>query len=406
MKQILLSCLLFGNIFTYGQWTELTSGTTETLTEIFFPLSGTSQVGYVVGYYGTVLKTTNAGENWESLDTGLDLNFHELHFLSLDEGWIVGDSGSVCHTSDGGMIWDCMFLDSAETIQLHSVFALDNNTVLVGGTKDSVNGFITKTENGGSDWEQANLESYIWDVDIKKIGMVNDETGYAITLGYVLKTIDGGQNWFITDTASVNDGAMFNVLEDLAFFTDSDILYTCGWYGGYFGSTVNGGENWDHNTDVVSQNYNLDFLDSEIGYIGGWGEVHKTSNGGDTFVDASGGSELLLHDIYSIDFTDESHGYACGENGKIIKTSNGGGTTEIVTNESHSLVEIYPTFTTGLINFSVVSDVQMINSNGQIIGQHNNITKLDISKFASGVYFVNLLDDFGNIIQQNRIVKE
>ncbi len=401
MKNCLLLLLLIGYNGVNAQWIPLNSGTTESLNEIAFP---TANTGYVVGNNGTVLKTTDGGANWNSVSTGLSLDFHELYFLSATVGWIVGDSGSVCHTTNGGAAWNCSLLDSAQYINLHSVFALDSNTVLVGGEKNFSEGYLAKTINGGSSWQIANLESYIWGVDIKKIGMVNDSTGYAITRGYVLKTTDRGANWYISDTASVHAGDMFHVLEDLAFFPDNDTLYTCGWYGSYFGKTVNGSAVWQHQND--HQSYNLDFINTQTGYIGGWSQIHKTTDGGVTFTDASGGSSDLFADIYSIDFTDEWTGYACGYNGRIFKTSNGGASAVPAFSDVTPTVIISPNPTTSKINFSVQTNIQLMNATGQIIADRKNVNSLDLSAHPAGIYFLEFTDNKGKIVQRSKIVKE
>jgi len=401
MKYLIILAILIGSNAANAQWIQLNSGTNVSLNEIMFP---TANIGYVVGNKGTVLKTSDGGSNWNSLNTGLSVNFHELYFITANEGWIVGDSGSVCHTVNEGIGWDCSFLDSAKYINLHSVFALNSNTILIGGKMNNIDGYLAKTTNGGSTWKTANMERYLWDVDIKKIAMVNDTVGYAINRGYVLKTSDGGSNWYITDTASVQAGNMFHVLEDLAFFPNNDTVYTCGWYGAYFGKTVNGGDIWQHNND--HQSYNLDFLNTQVGYIGGWGQVHKTVDGGVSFVDASGGSSALFEDIYSIDFTDEWTGYACGNKGKIFKTSNGGSTSIPQISDTKPSVLVYPNPTRGKINFSAITNVQLTNATGKILDDRKNVDSIDLSEQSAGIYFIILTDKNGQVIQRNKIVKE
>lgn len=386
-----------------AQWIPLNSGSTESLNELFFPVSDT---GYVAGDNGTILKTTDGGINWINLNTGWSVDFHELYFISAEEGWVVGDSGSVCHTVNGGAAWNCTFQDSAASINLHSVFAFNSNSLLVGGTKDPSNGYIARTTNGGLTWQEAYIESYIWDIDIKKIGMVNNTTGYAATRGYVLKTTDSGANWYITDTASVHAGLMFHVLEDLAFFADNDTVYTCGWYDGYFGSTINGGSTWQHDISFQYQNYNMDFINPLTGYVGGWGNMRKTTDGGITFVDASGGSNNLLNDIYSIDFTDEWTGYACGAGGKILKTSNGGAASVSETVNPMSGIYLNPNPTDGKIYFSCYADAMITDVTGQKTGVHKNTNLIDLAGLSNGIYFITLTGNNGQVKYRGKIVKK
>ncbi|MEO7175930.1 MAG: YCF48-related protein [Saprospiraceae bacterium] len=400
MKNALLISLLFSFHLANAQWTTLNSGTSEVLNEVFFP---TAETGYVIGNNGTILKTSNGGSDWSFENTGLSVNFSDLYFISELEGWVVGDSGSICHTMDGGDIWNCTFLDSAERINLHSVFALNSAALWVGGTKDYVDGYLASSKNAGITWKIGNAESYIWSVDFKKIAMINAYTGYAITRGYVVKTNDGGLNWHITDTASVQAGELFNVLEDLAVFPNSDTVYTCGWYSGYLGKTTNGGDKWVANNEF--QNYNLDFINTEIGYIGGWGQVHKTSSGGATFVDASGGNSELFNGINSIDFVDEWTGYACGENGKILKTTNGG-LTAIAPLSLNTIIDIYPNPSSGQIYFSTTANIQISTITGETIAEQKNVQSFDLSSLPAGVYSITLRDDAGRVIKREMVVKE
>lgn len=399
MKKFLFF-ILYGTS-AFAQWMPLNSGSMSNLNELFFYATDT---GYAAGDNGTILKTTDGGLNWNSLSTGLNLNFHELYFISASEGWVVGDSGSVCHTTNGGATWSCTFLDSAYYIRLHAVYAFNSTKLIIGGTKDISNGFIATTNDGGLTWQQANIESYIWDVDIKKIGMVNNTTGYAATRGYVLKTTDSGANWFITDTASVHAGSMFHMLEDLAFFQDNDTVYTCGWYGGYIGITHNGGDTWQHDISTQYQNYNLDFINTLTGYVGGWGNMRKTTDGGITFVDASGGSNNLLYDIYSIDFTDEWTGYACGTGGKILKTTNGGATAVNETSILKQPVYVYPNPAHEKICFSQCADVILSDVTGQTIASHQNVTQLDLSVFPKGLYLITLTGMNGVALYRGKVI--
>lgn len=401
MKNTLLLILLLSANLANAQWLELTTGTTEDLNEVYFPATDT---GYVVGRNGTVLKTVDGGDNWSSLTTGVDLDFNELHFLSTEEGWIVGDSGIVCGTTNGGNNWNCTFVPGATEINLHSVYAVNSNDLIIGGQDfNGVNfGYIATSNNGGVSWTPSTFETYVWDVDIKKIDMVNATTGYAATRGDVLKTTDGGSTWQITDTASVHSGVMFVLLEDLAFFPNNDTVYTCGWYGGYFGTTVNAGDEWAHNEDY--QNYNLDFLNTQVGYIGGWCQIHKTTDGGATFTDVGGASSPLFCDIYSIDFTDEMTGYACGYYGRILKTTNGG---ELALDElSAGTITVSPNPTTGEISFSETVNVTVSNLSGQRLKGLKNTNFVDLSNNSAGTYLLIITNDNEDIIQRIVVVKE
>lgn len=69
-----------------------------------------SEHGYMVGFAGTILKTTNAGEDWQTIRKGgslwtPDWPIRAVYFRNAAEGMIVGDEGMIRWTTDGGKNW-------------------------------------------------------------------------------------------------------------------------------------------------------------------------------------------------------------------------------------------------------------------------------------------------------------
>ncbi len=69
---------------------------------IDFPISGASQVGYAVGSQGTILKTYNAGADWQQQISGTNLKLNKVHFKDFDFGFAVGENGIILKTKTGG----------------------------------------------------------------------------------------------------------------------------------------------------------------------------------------------------------------------------------------------------------------------------------------------------------------
>ncbi|MFN7015432.1 MAG: LamG-like jellyroll fold domain-containing protein [Bacteroidia bacterium] len=69
-------------------------------------------------------------------------------------------------------------------------------------------------------------------------------------------------------------------------------------------------------------------------------------------------------------------------------------------------IGIYPNPTTSQIYFSVQTNVQLTNLAGQVISDKKNVNTLDISDQLSGIYFLTLYDNIGQVIQRSKIVKE
>lgn len=106
--------------------------------------SGTS-TGYVVGNSGVILKTTDGGLNWTRKSSGMNNALLSVHFpVDASTGYASGWSGTVLKTTDGGVNWPS--LASGTSNGLWSIhFPMDATTGYVTGDT----GTILKTTNGG-----------------------------------------------------------------------------------------------------------------------------------------------------------------------------------------------------------------------------------------------------------------
>lgn len=125
-----------------AQWIQITSGVSVNLNDVFFP---TPSLGYIVGDSGTVLKTTDTGNTWQSIYTDSSLSFQSVYFTSVDTGYVAG--GKLYKTTDGGITWIQIFSDTLNSVQ--EVYFV-NNLLGFAGTSDKV----YKTQDGGSNWSE------------------------------------------------------------------------------------------------------------------------------------------------------------------------------------------------------------------------------------------------------------
>jgi len=68
----------------------------------------TNEVGYVVGLYGSVLKTVDNGDTWQKIQKGSTLGgtrLRDVQFVDENKGCIIGDNGLIWFTQDGGDSW-------------------------------------------------------------------------------------------------------------------------------------------------------------------------------------------------------------------------------------------------------------------------------------------------------------
>ena len=110
-----------------------------------------SQTGLAVGGNGTILKTTDGGDNWSSQNSGTTEVLMSVYFIDSDIGWAVGGEwvGKILKTTNGGENWEMQ--TSSAIWSLVSIYFSDNQT---GWTVGPL-GTIQKTTNGGENWEVA-----------------------------------------------------------------------------------------------------------------------------------------------------------------------------------------------------------------------------------------------------------
>jgi len=155
---------------------------------------------------------------------------------------------------------------------------------------------------------------------------INQTTGFiAGDSGTVLKTTNGGLNWFSQYAGSNVNNTKFNSL----FFLDENTGYISGSNnpanGGKISKTTNGGINW--NSDITTF-YSLNtvfFTSATTGYSAGYSTIYKSINGGNSWSSIYNNVNFFLNDIYFTDLnTGYAVGYANGSSGIILKTTNSG----------------------------------------------------------------------------------
>lgn len=121
-KLLLLFYLSMISIHGFSQWIQQPSNTTNMLRSICFTDANT---GYVVGRTGTILKTTDGGTSWNALNIGTTHTLYSICFTSPDTAYFVGGGsylgdGIIFKTTDAGDNWT--LLSYSGGYALYSVF--------------------------------------------------------------------------------------------------------------------------------------------------------------------------------------------------------------------------------------------------------------------------------------------
>jgi photosystem II stability/assembly factor-like uncharacterized protein len=308
---LFLLLLSFSSIsFSQTGWFTQSSGTSEHLQSVFFI---SDMTGWVVGYSGTVLKTTNGGINWVAQSSGTANPLLSVYFVNSLSGWAVGAMGSIITTGNGGTTWTSQ--SSGSTSVLNSVYFISAFTGWAAGEFMT----IVKTTNSGTNWITLLSSS----LPIKSVLFTSASVGYIAGNGFLYKTTNGGLNWF----ASVSNTSWF--IYSVHFPAGS---ITTGYAVG-MGSpsppilkSTDSGVNWTiQPVPLGNALTSVYFVNVSTGWAAGWiGTIMCTSNGGSNWSDQISGTSNSLNSIY---FANSLTGWAVGDLGTIIKTSNGGLTT-------------------------------------------------------------------------------
>ena len=171
-----------------NEWIQQNSGTTSTLRSVQFVDQNN---GWICGEAGLILKTNDGGVNWDSIASGTIQLLTDINFCDLDTGYVVGYGGTILKSTNGGSTWTT--LTSGTTNILFSVdFVSAATGWAVGGLSESNPPTIIKTTDGGINWtpQSVGTNSILYSVDF-----VDEYNGFAVGRGPVIKTTDGGNSW-------------------------------------------------------------------------------------------------------------------------------------------------------------------------------------------------------------------
>jgi photosystem II stability/assembly factor-like uncharacterized protein len=301
---LLILLLALNQSHSQSGWYAQNTNTTNHILSVSFPNPTT---GFACGWYGTLLKTTNGGDNWFSLNYTGSTGFQSIVFPDINTGFACGNNGTIIKTTNSGVNW--VTLSSGTSNLLLIADFLNVNTGYVVGYSAT----LLKTTNSGNTWVTLNPGTT---VNLLSVKFVNSNTGYVSgDLSRVLKTTDAGSTW-----VSLVSG-LSNNLGKIAF-TDVNTVYVPGTNGILF-KTTNGGTYFTAQS-TGNPNYliSANFKSVNTGYVSGAnGTVIKTTNAGYNFVTQTTPTTNELHWIY---FLNDLTGWACGYNGTIIKTTTGG----------------------------------------------------------------------------------
>lgn len=282
------------------------SGTEYTLREVEFvdPMNGFATGGNGgQNQYVIVVRTRDGGRTWQEITPPDTKVFNAQSFVDPMHGWIVGVNGQVYRTRDGGDSWQGLDPGAGAGKRLLRVEFHDTQLgwIAVAGER-----WILKTTDGGDHWRQVT-------VDIKDglsdLQFLDANTGFGTGLdGVLAKTTDGGETW-----ANIGFG---NQTKMLAVWF-ADVLH--GWVAASeIRATTDGGSRWMSQGKPPKSLNDLAFESTTHGYAAGdEGVFLHTSDGGATWQRL--GQDLPKDALLGVGIARPGLAYAVGVRGAIVR---------------------------------------------------------------------------------------
>lgn len=326
--------------------------------------------GFLSGDGNYFFKSTDGGENWEQIvvDPGLEgFNAGYLHFLDENTGFYGASVGSetnwspvIIKTVDGGQSWYQVFADSFAGAR--EFFFINHDTGYAISPIIWYQNDVLKTTDGGETWTI--IDDHIGSWSFEGICMNDDGKGITVgDAGQIYRSDDFGDTWeaafineflkytidraFITGDSSIVANAIVGgggvpscgIIESLdrgatwnetssfpdgisAFYSlDDNMEFYGGTPGGIYKSG-DGGETWVFHEldDPEFQPVSIDFINGQIGFIGGFNEddgyeFFKTTDQGETWMQIVSNALHWVEPSGQLEFFNDSTGYIVGDIG-------------------------------------------------------------------------------------------
>jgi photosystem II stability/assembly factor-like uncharacterized protein len=326
-----------------------------------------------------------SAQEWTNISPFPAVNIGILgNFISSEKGWIFQGSSAngkdIYFTEDGGQNWEIIY-------SLEDPLEFFTKLSMI----DSLHGWATKmwldnqypytsyysfikTIDGGYSWEDMSdnfpelnfiYPIYFIDQDIGFFGAGSDTLSFQ---ALIYKTIDGGENWYLTETPLIYfpDPYLVNYSANKFFFIDENNGWVacsafCG--GGLSLFTSDGGENWEVGVEpgLSPDLFDIHFVDLNHGGVAGRSfsstYVSITEDNFETITyqyDNSNWNQFA----YAICFQNNSTIWVTGDPGSINRSTNGGET-----------FEVFQFFDADL------NTIQFFDNTGYIFGSQNSLLK-------------------------------
>ena len=240
------------------------------------------------GFSGPAAFSVGDAPSWQLSDTGTTARFRGLAPVSDKVAWVAGSAGTILRTTDGGDSWQSVGPASAAELQFRDIEAFDAQNAVALTIGEGTDSRLYTTRNGGRTWTETfrnDEPTAFYDCFAfltRRHGIaLSDPVGGKFR---ILETRDGGWSWSVADPA----GMPAALAGEFAFAASGTCLVTpkrsdgrTAWFATGGGSsarvfhTVNAGRTWSVVDSPIPSGpsagiYSLAFRDTSSGLaVGG-----------------------------------------------------------------------------------------------------------------------------------------
>jgi len=279
---------------------------------------------FIAADSGKIFYSSDAGTSWVTRTTGLISNIIDLNFLDANTGfaisWEFGLTnpnfiGSIIlKTTNAGVNWNTNYRIDTNIFFSKITFTDTQHGLLVGHPIG-----ILRTSDAGASWVSDHIDSAtFYDFPIRNFKTRGPLTlacgGWIDIQGVIWRTTNNGANW----TAK---GVSPEPLYDFHFYDDNHVIAVGGdfEYGASMASSTDAGVTWDYITfEQFGTALALSFRTPTEGWmpLGIGQKFLYTMNGGQNWIPfATPNGES----IYDVKFSNKRNGLAVGQQGAILK---------------------------------------------------------------------------------------
>lgn len=228
--------------------------------------------------------------------------FFDVWPTSPTRAFIVGDRGKVLLTEDGGRTFKR--IEVGTQLGIFGIEMTDDQNGYLCGQ----DGLIMKTRDGGKTWKRLDSRTHLF---IFSLSFPDANHGFFVgDRALVLSTTNGGETFLKRQLQHIfpADKADYALpYEEPVLYSASFVDVDHGWVVGELGriwATDNAGKTWqEQQQSLVAQWKRAPGINDDPNFL-----------------------DFLLPSFFSVSFRDQKHGAACGLEGWVIQTNDGGAT--------------------------------------------------------------------------------